>query len=91
MYKVKYEKSAIKDLSKMSKDISSRIVDWMDYHIDNSDDPFRLAKRLTGGLNEYYRYRVGKYRVVCRIEQDKLIVTAISVVKREDVYRKFRK
>jgi mRNA interferase RelE/StbE len=44
-------------------------------------------KKLKGGFEGIYRYRIGAYRLFYTIEKDKLIVVAIDIVKRKDAYK----
>ncbi len=47
-----------------------------------------LAKRLSGAYEDEVRYRVGDYRVVCRIQGSLLLILVIEVGHRRDIYRK---
>lgn len=51
------------------------------------DDPRNRGKGMTGEYSGYWRYRVGPYRVIARIEDTQLIVIAIGVGHRSTVYR----
>jgi mRNA interferase RelE/StbE len=50
-------------------------------------DPRRLGKPLRGDKDEFGSYRVGNYRIVCLIEDQRLVVVVISIGHRRDVYR----
>jgi len=51
------------------------------------DDPRRLDKSLTGELGEYWRYRVGPYRIIASIEDQRFRVLLVRVAHRNAVYR----
>ena len=43
---------------------------------------------LTGNLSNFWKYRVGKYRLICRLQDDKLLVLVVKVGKRDKVYKR---
>jgi len=86
-YRVIYSKYAEKYLDKIPKNISARLVGWLDEHIDGKDNPRLYGKRLKGKLKDYWRYRVGDYRIICDIMDKELLVLALSIGARGDVYK----
>ena len=56
-------------------------------NVGGTDNLRRHGKGLTGPLSGRWRYRVGDYRILCAIEDDKLIVLAVEVGHRSAVYR----
>ena len=50
-------------------------------------DPRRLGKPLSGDKGKLWWYRVGSYRIVCIIEERRLVVVVVSVGHRREVYR----
>lgn len=85
-WQVRYSELALKQLSKLDKHIASLIIGWMDKNIDGCDDPRRHGKGLTANLSGTWRYRIGDYRVLCEIQDEKLIVLALEVEHRSTVY-----
>jgi mRNA interferase RelE/StbE len=63
------------------------IVAWLNKNIDGCDDPRSTGKGLTAGFTGKWRYRVGDYRVLCNIRDSELVVLAIEVGHRRDIYR----
>jgi mRNA interferase RelE/StbE len=51
------------------------------------DDPRVLAKPLKGDLASFWRFRVGHYRIICDIQDDKLVILVITIGHRKDVYQ----
>ncbi len=64
-----------------------RILNYMDYRIAVADDPRQFGKALVGELSGYWRYRVGDYRIVCQLIDERLIVLVVEIGHRRDVYR----
>ena len=87
MFKVEYTKQALKSLQKMDKLMSSVIISWIDKNLDGCENPRFTGKQLKGNLKEFWRYRIGDYRIISIIEDDKLIITIITVGHRREVYR----
>ncbi|WP_272576187.1 type II toxin-antitoxin system RelE family toxin, partial [Providencia sp. PROV235] len=73
-------------LRKMDKQNARRILDFMDLRIAPLDDPRLSGKPLKGELGEYWRYRVGDYRILCEIIDDELIILAAIIGHRRDIY-----
>ena len=84
---VEFQISAKKELDKLDRTIRLRIVDFLRYRVATSEDPRRLGKALKGDKGELWRYRVGDYRAICRIEDERLIVLVLHVGHRSSVYR----
>ncbi len=78
---------ALKALKKMDKPTARVIRDEL-REIEGLDDPRSRGKALTGNLRGLWRYRVGDYRVICDILDDELVVLAIEIAHRSEVYRR---
>jgi mRNA interferase RelE/StbE len=80
--------SAVKQLSKLDKSEARRITTFLRERIGSLDDPRSLGKPLTGPqLGEFWRYRVGDYRIICNIQDGALVVLVIEIGNRRDIYR----
>ncbi|MBD5780983.1 type II toxin-antitoxin system RelE/ParE family toxin [Pelagicoccus sp. NFK12] len=77
---------AIKQLRKLGPEASRRVIAFLDERIKDSADPRQFGKALRGELGEFWRYRVGDYRVLCRIEDGEFVVLVVKVGHRSDVY-----
>jgi len=75
-----------KQLKKLDAAISKRVLDYLE-QIELLDNPRSRGKALTSNLSGLWRYRVGDYRILCRIRDDKLIITVIEIAHRSTVYR----
>ncbi|HHR4326339.1 TPA: type II toxin-antitoxin system RelE family toxin [Salmonella enterica] len=81
-----YSDRALKSLRKMDKQTARRIVDFMDLRIAVAADPRQSGKPLKGELGEFWRYRVGDYRILCEIRDDELIILVATIGHRREVY-----
>lgn len=86
-YELKYSKRFIRQIKKMDKFVQKNIMNWLDTHIQNKDNPKMFGKPLVGNHKDKWSYRIGNYRVLCVIEDDSLIVLALEVGHRNKVYK----
>lgn len=86
-YKVEFDTKAKKQLKKLDKQVAAKIISWLYSNIDGTSLPRLHGKALTGSLNGFWRYRVGDHRIICDIQDDKLIVLAVHVAHRKQVYK----
>lgn len=86
VWTINYSDRAIKSLRKMDKQTARRIVDFMDLRIAVAADPRQSGKPLKGELGEFWRYRVGDYRILCEIRDDELVILAATIGHRREVY-----
>jgi len=82
-----YSDLALKQLKKLDKPVSKRIVDYMD-DVAKLGNPRERGKMLVGNLIGFWRYRVGDYRVLCKIKDNELVITVVDVGQRREVYDK---
>lgn len=85
-YKVIYSHKAAKQLQKLDKFTSRTIYAWIDKNLQNCLDPRRHGKALSANLSGLWRYRVGDYRLLAEIQDDKIIILILTVGHRRDVY-----
>ena len=83
-----WSKRAARELAKMDRMTQRVIIAKMRRIVEESCDPRASGKALSGNLREYWRYRVGDWRVICEIHDSEATVTAIEVGHRRDVYRR---
>lgn len=84
---VKLSDDAKRELGKLDKPIQKRIVLFLQDRIQSTDNPRTSGKALQGNLAGLWRYRVGDYRLLCRIEDGELLVLVIEIGHRREVYR----
>lgn len=87
-YKLKFEKNALKSLTKIDSNQRILLMAWIQKNLDLCENPRSLGKALSGKLNNYWSYRVGDYRIVVEIIDNELIIIVISIGHRRDIYKK---
>lgn len=79
---------AKKDLSRLDKPIAHRITTFLRERIAPLEDPRSFGQGLRGArLGEFWKYRIGDYRVITRLEDDRLCVLVVKVGHRRQIYR----
>ena len=86
-YHVEYLPQVVKTLEKMDKFTKRIIYEWIDKNLEDCEDPRAHGKPLTANRVGQWRYRVGDYRIIAKIIDDKLIILVITIGHRRDVYR----
>ena len=88
-WSVEYSEDAADTLGKMSKRNKATVAKILDYMdgIAALEDPMSKGKALTGNLSGLWRYRVGDYRIICDIENGRLVVTVVDVGHRSEIYK----
>jgi len=84
---IEYIKSAQKAVKKIDPQIRKRIKKYLENRVATLEDPRQLGKSLTGQLSELWRYRVGDHRVICEIQDEKLVVLVVRIGHRKKIYR----
>lgn len=86
-YKLVLSDDVVKQLKKMDKHVGLMLAKDMKKQLDGLSNPRQLGKALTGQFKGLWRYRVGNYRVICDIIDDELIVLALEVGHRKEIYK----
>ena len=60
---------------------------WIIKHLMNSDDPRAYGKALSADKRGLWRYRIGDYRLLCSIQDDRLVILMLTVGHRKEVYK----
>ena len=74
-----------RSLRKLDKTVARRVVDYLE-DLLTLEDPRQRGKGLTADLRGYWRYRVGDYRVVAKIEDTRMVIMAVVVGNRSGVF-----
>lgn len=85
-YEILFTEEARKQLKKLDKHISALIIGWLEKNIEGSDNPRVHGKGLVENRSGQWRYRIGDYRVICEIQDKKLIVLVLEIGHRRDIY-----
>ena len=76
-----------KQLRKMDKSNARLVLKYIKNNIITLEDPRLRGKALVGDKQGLWRYRIGDYSLICKIEDDKLLILALSLGHRREIYR----
>ena len=76
-WKIEFEKQALKEFAKIDSAAQKKIISYLDERIATQDDPRMFGEPLRSKLAGLWRYRVGDYRIVVEIHDNKLVVLVV--------------
>lgn len=82
--KLEFSEVAKKTFSKLDKSVQRRIKNYLD-DIVQLENPRSRGKALVGNLVNLWRYRVGDYRIICDIQDEKILITILRIGHRKDI------
>lgn len=85
-WKVEFDAQAAKEFQKLNKDLRRLITNYLIYKVLRCNHPKDLGKPLKYGYIGLWRYRVEKYRIICHLEEDTMIILVLKIGKRDSVY-----
>ena len=87
-WNVEVSRRAQRQLDQLDKSIARRISKFLFERVGNLDDLRQVGERLRGTLSEFWRYRVGDYRIICSLESERLVVLVLRIGHRREVYQR---
>jgi mRNA interferase RelE/StbE len=87
-WRIEYDAGAVRDLSKLDKQIARRIIKFLGQRVAKLDDPRSIGAALRGSkLGDFWKYRVGDYRIIAKIEDKVLLIYVVEIGDRKEIYR----
>jgi mRNA interferase RelE/StbE len=87
-WQIKISQTAEKRLKKLDREVARRLIAFMRERVAVLDNPRVLGEALKGSeLGEFWKYRVGDWRLICEIEDARITVTVVDLGNRREVYR----
>lgn len=85
-YTVRFTPKAAKQVMKLDSAAAKRIRDFLEQKLSQLDNPRQLGRKLVS--EEFWRYRVGDYRILTNIDDDQILILIVEVAHRRAVYNK---
>lgn len=85
-YTVEFTERALKDLRKLDRHTAALILGWVRKNLENCENPRQHGKGLTANKSGQWRYRVGDYRLLAEIEDNKIRILILNVGHRREIY-----
>ena len=87
-WQIEFDQSAKKELAKLDRQVAQRLIDFLKNRVLNQRDPRSVGQALRRStLGEFWKYRVGDFRIIASIQDDRMIVLVLRVGNRSDIYR----
>lgn len=85
---IEFDPDALKELKKLDRTIQSRLLAFLRDRLSPLDDPRSIGEALSGArLGSYWKYRVGDWRIVCDIQDQRIVVRVLRIGHRREVNR----
>lgn len=85
MYELRILDAALHDLKSLDKSVARRVLTRLDWLIDNIE--MLAPESLSGELRDFYKFRVGDYRVIYQIITDEKLILVHAIGHCRDIYR----
>ena len=85
-YRVEVTPRFEKEFRKLDRYTQRMIKGWIDKNLLDCTNPRQHGKGLTANRSGQWRYRIGDYRMICEIKDDKLVILALTVGHRREIY-----
>ncbi|GAB1426452.1 type II toxin-antitoxin system RelE/ParE family toxin [Thauera terpenica] len=87
-WKIEFDPAAARELAKLDRKQARRILSFLSERVAQLDNPRSMGEPLKGSkLGEFWKYRVGDYRVISHIEDKVMRVLLVRIGNRREVYR----
>jgi mRNA interferase RelE/StbE len=87
-WQIEFDPDALKDLRQIDKPIQIRLVGFLRTRVSSLTNPRDIGEALSGQrLGNYWKYRVGDWRIICDIQDQKILVRVLRIGNRREVYR----
>ena len=87
-FEIEFDPDALKDLKKLDRPIQERLVGFLRQRVAVLDNPRDIGEALAGAkLGNYWKYRVGDWRIICDIQDVRIVVRVLRIGNRRAVYR----
>ena len=88
IWTIEYHTLVQKEMRKINPEVRRRIRSFLHERLAGLDDPRQIGATLQGSeLGNFWRYRVGDYRIICDIHDQKLVVLVVEIGHRREIYR----
>ena len=85
-YKVRFTESAKKDFKKLDRHTAALILGWVRKNLEDCENPRQHGKSLTANRSGQWRYRIGDYRLLAKIDDKTITILVLNVGHRREIY-----
>lgn len=84
-FRIVFSEKALKQLKKLDRSTASLIIGWLRKNIEGCSNPRQHGKGLTADRSGQWRYRVGSYRIIVDINDEKVLVLVLEIGHRKNI------
>lgn len=88
IYRLETTAAFDRSFKKLDRHVQTMIKKWIDDKLVGCCNPRIYGKALSANMSGYWRYRIGDYRLICSIQDDKCLVLALAIGHRREVYKR---
>ena len=86
--KVELDPATVQEIDRLDKQVAHRILNFLYERVARLDDPRAIGQALQGSkFGELWKYRVGDWRIICKIEDELVTVLVLRIGHRSKVYK----
>ncbi|WP_300720720.1 type II toxin-antitoxin system RelE/ParE family toxin [uncultured Brachyspira sp.] len=86
-YSIEVSERFEKEFKKLDKYTQKMIKAWIEKNLSNTENPRVFGKGLSADKAGLWRYRIGDYRLICEIIDKKLVILALTIGHRKEIYK----
>ncbi|MDZ4143118.1 MAG: type II toxin-antitoxin system RelE/ParE family toxin [Burkholderiales bacterium] len=87
-WRVEFDPDAVRELDKLDPQVARRILVFLNQRVASLDNPRSIGEALVGSaLGSYWKYRVSDWRIICDLQDQRIVVRVLRVGNRREVYR----
>ncbi len=86
-YSIEVSERFEKEFKKLDKYTQKMLKAWIEKNLSNTENPIVFGKGLSADKAGLWRYRIGDYRLICEIIDKKLVILALTIGHRKEIYK----
>ena len=88
VWPIEFDPDALKDLRKLDRPIQVRLVGFLRTRVSTLNNPRDMGEALScQRLGSYWKYRVGEWRIICDIQDQRIVIRVLRIGNRREIYR----
>ena len=88
VWAIEFDEAAKKELAKLDPQVARRLLDFLTQRVISLKDPRSFGQALKGSkLGDFWKYRVGDFRIIAKIQDQKMIILVLRIGNRREIYR----
>jgi mRNA interferase RelE/StbE len=86
IWKVEFDSDAMHEFARLDKSVQNRILRYLRQRIATDQNPRRFGAPLRKSLTGFWKYRIGDYRLICKVDDNTVTVVVVNVGHRKNIY-----